>query len=1829
MLWAVACLFPISVRADTSVVFNEIMYHPATNQPAMEWVELYNQMAVDVDMSGWSLDGAIHYPFPTNTIVHGGGFLVIAFSPTTLAAATGLTNILGPLTNQLSNSDTLKLRNNNGRVVSEISYGADGDWPVAPDGSGVSLAKLDHSTASGLAQNWAMSAEIGGTPGRENFPTNFARVPLAFNEISSGTNAQFWLELANYGTNSIPLTGYIIAWSGVTNAEYVWPAGPILPAGGFITISNATLGFHPTNGDKLFLLPPNRTNVLDAVVVKSVARCRSPDGTGPWFKPTIPTPGSSNFVVLHNDIVINEIMYHHQLLPPTNNAPGPSSNEQWVELFNRGSNAVDLTGWELDGGLSYHFPAGKILNPGAYLVVAKDSTAFRAAHPSLDILGDFSGKLSHNGDTIVLDDAEDNPACSLTYFPGGRWPEAADGGGSSLELRNPQADISNAGAWAASDESAKSSWQTFSYQAVAQTVVGDPTEPWNDFILGLLSGGECYVDDISVLESPTNTPVEFISNGNFETGATGWRFVGNHRLSRVEPEPGNPANHVLHIITDSVQGDSGDHIETTIKSGKKVTNGRLYQVSFRARWLTGNNLLNTRLYYNRVTRTTALSVPTLNGTPGAPNSQYSTNIGPTFTLFQHQPVIPPVTQPVTVSVLPSDPQGVSSCEVWWSVNGAAFSHASMSNQSGGLYTGTIPGAAAGALVQFYVRAVDGLGAASTFPAAGSNSAALYTVADGQADFTKGHNLRVLLSPANWALFRAPTNLMSDGFLPCTIIYDEQRPYYDVSVRLKGSMLGRVNDPHPSFHLEFRPDDLFRGVHSSMLIDTSGRPGANNPQLEILVHHMMLHAGGIPEIQPDLCRVITPFLTNTCSGVLEPRFEDEFISTAYPNGGNGTEFLVELDYFPTTSNTAGYKLPSPSSLWGSGVLDIKDYGDDKEIYRYQFQIKNHRNDDNYSRFIPFCQTLYLPNTPILDAQSKLVMDVDEWLRVYALISLLGENDYYSFGNPHNLLMYVRPDNNRVTAFPWDVEQIFLKASNAPLIGIPCDWTDLESVFPGNKRRLYAHALDIMASTFNTSYMSYWVTHYGNLCGQDFSDLLGWIPSRTTAVRAEINSAGGNAPFALTSAASLTTSNNLVTLSGTAPIAVQSLMINGIAYAVTWTTVSNWSIAVPLSIATNVLHITAYDLHGNPLTNAATVTVNYTGAPPNPAGRIAINEIMYNPLLPGAAYVELYNSSTTTSFDLSNWQLNGLGYTFPSGCILATNKFLVLAQDQSAFINAYGPAIVPYDIYPGTLQADGETLSLVIPAAQTNLSDVIVDKVRYATNAPWPATGPGISVQLIDPAQDHFRVANWAAAVGTPAATNSVRSTLPAFPPLWLNEIQAENLTGITNHVGARTPWLEIFNPTTNSVVLTNLYVSGSYTNLTAWAFPTGAVLNPGQFKVIFADGQTNLSTTNELHTSFSLPPGAGSLALSRVYQGQPKVLDFVNYTNVSPNRSYGSFPDAQVFTRQEFFTVTPGATNSNASSPLSVTINEWMAGNTHTITNPVSGKFSDWFELYNYGTNSANLSGFYLTDNLTNQFQFQVPFGYSVPPHGFLLVWADGRNTNGTADLHANFKLSKSGGSIGIYGSDGVPIDFINYTTQTDDISEGRFPDGANARFFMNVATPRTTNIIPNTPPVLGPLTNRALHYGQAIAFTATATDAESAFQTLAFSLDPGAPSGASIQPATGAFVWTAIGIPVPSTNSISVRVTDNGTPPLSAFGTFNIFVYPPPSLTAVGSGGSNISLSFGTVPGNSYQVQYKDNLEDLSWTALGVPIPGNGGMATFQDDFTTHPQRFYRLLVMP
>lgn len=166
-----------------------------------------------------------------------------------------------------------------------------------------------------------------------------------------------------------------------------------------------------------------------------------------------------------DDLVINEIMYHRysELL----DAEGLGA--EYIELFNRGNTAVNLTGWYLDDGIAFAFPDVSLAAHG-YLVVAADPEGFGALYPGVtDVVGPWAGRLSNAGEKIALYDASEALVDEVRYADSGDWgvrelgPEDSghrgwawrndhDGGGHSLELANPALPNEYGANWAASSE---------------------------------------------------------------------------------------------------------------------------------------------------------------------------------------------------------------------------------------------------------------------------------------------------------------------------------------------------------------------------------------------------------------------------------------------------------------------------------------------------------------------------------------------------------------------------------------------------------------------------------------------------------------------------------------------------------------------------------------------------------------------------------------------------------------------------------------------------------------------------------------------------------------------------------------------------------------------------------------------------------------------------------------------------------------------------------------------------------------------------------------------------------------------------------------------------------------------------------------------------------------------------------------------------------------------------------------------------------------------------------------------------------------------------------
>ncbi|NQU66711.1 MAG: lamin tail domain-containing protein, partial [Candidatus Marinimicrobia bacterium] len=149
-----------------------------------------------------------------------------------------------------------------------------------------------------------------------------------------------------------------------------------------------------------------------------------------------------NFIF--SQVVINEIHYN----PAT--SQGNDADYEFLELYNVGTSAVDLTGWTV--GATDTNPAsldGVVIDGDNFVVIAYNGSFYSGLTvPVIDNGGYFG--LGNSGKNLQLINNTGAVVDELTYDDGAPWPTDPDGYGPSLELIDPLTDNSLAGSWASS-----------------------------------------------------------------------------------------------------------------------------------------------------------------------------------------------------------------------------------------------------------------------------------------------------------------------------------------------------------------------------------------------------------------------------------------------------------------------------------------------------------------------------------------------------------------------------------------------------------------------------------------------------------------------------------------------------------------------------------------------------------------------------------------------------------------------------------------------------------------------------------------------------------------------------------------------------------------------------------------------------------------------------------------------------------------------------------------------------------------------------------------------------------------------------------------------------------------------------------------------------------------------------------------------------------------------------------------------------------------------------------------------------------------------------------
>lgn len=346
---------------EPSVYINEIESDDANG--GNDWIEIINAGSEDVDLSGWfatddkgleRLTAGETTPLPQGTVLKAGSVLVLEDS---------VNFDFG-----LGKEDQVTLYNSSSEAVDSYQWSghAVGTYSRVPDGTG---AFTDQQATKG-------SLNIVTTVPEEG--------KLVINEINSSPDD--WIELMNTGEQSIDLSGYEIR-DNSDDHRFRLPEGTELAPGGLLLIDSHTIGevyndqtdsyasgemqsaIGIGSGDSIRLYDKDG-NLLDEYTWTSHASYngdesaasygRYPDGTGSFV--VMPeTPGEANSWY-SPQIVVNEV-----------ESNGDATD--WVEIYNAGTSAVDISGWYmLDNDPVGHatditpVAEGTILEPGAYYV---------------------------------------------------------------------------------------------------------------------------------------------------------------------------------------------------------------------------------------------------------------------------------------------------------------------------------------------------------------------------------------------------------------------------------------------------------------------------------------------------------------------------------------------------------------------------------------------------------------------------------------------------------------------------------------------------------------------------------------------------------------------------------------------------------------------------------------------------------------------------------------------------------------------------------------------------------------------------------------------------------------------------------------------------------------------------------------------------------------------------------------------------------------------------------------------------------------------------------------------------------------------------------------------------------------------------------------------------------------------------------------------------------------------------------------------------------------------------------------------------------------------
>jgi hypothetical protein len=462
------------------------------------------------------------------------------------------------------------------------------------------------------------------------------------------------------------------------------------------------------------------------------------------------------------------------------------------------------------------------------------------------------------------------------------------------------------------------------------------------------------------------------------------------------------------------------------------------------------------------------------GTPGLQNSVFEVNPAPLVKILHHSPTVPASGRPITFAVQALDNGEVANVSLFYQmaprVKSASGEKAFRSvrlfddgahgdgSASDGVFGGSLPGFSDGAVLEFYATARDDTGKVSRFPSAAPNENCLLLV-DNAAHSNSVPLYRIVLTPRDLDELES-RDLFSNDLLNCTFIAGDAIHYRN-GIRYRGSTSRFISDRR-SYRIEFSAENAFEGV---LELNLNGLSVAN----QILGWEVFESMGApVPSRRP-------------VQVVLNGEFLGPYLQIE----------SVEKDYL--THNFPGN---DEGNLYrGEGMADLAYRGEDPALYETDYVKQTNRTENDYRDIIDLVRRFYLSNEAEFPGQISSGIDVEQWLRFFALHTLLANEEggvYRDTGDDY--FLYRRPSDDRFVILAWDLDSVFLNPYEPPFR------PTLPSVVrlirhPLFVRRYYLYLEEALNGPFAQEAMAERVNRYrGYLPDEDLDRILNFVPER---------------------------------------------------------------------------------------------------------------------------------------------------------------------------------------------------------------------------------------------------------------------------------------------------------------------------------------------------------------------------------------------------------------------------------------------------------------------------------------------------------------------------------------------------------------------------------------------------------------------------------------------------------------------------------------------------------------------------------------------------------------